>query len=379
MAITLLGAALLYLIVRMIPAPVPPVNPLLEARRAMYESILPDARVREREVALARAAALRAPLAYEPFFLAARAREQRGDWRGAVALMSEVRRRRASFVPARLQLAAYYGMTNRFTEMFAEIDVALRLNTDVRQAMVVELTRLIAMPDGRSALAAALARNPEWRKDFFDAAMTRQIAPPDALALLNLVRAANPRGNHGLELRLYLNSMVGAGQVARARSLWLNRLPADLRERSRLLFDGGFTGARTMPPFGWRLYQSEAGRAELVRDERPYLEIDYFGGSNEILVEQVIALTPGAYRLSFSARSDEGVGDADLQWALFCHPGDANVVRAPIAQLTANWQRRSTSFVVPAGCTGQRLRLIAQPGDISVPVTFAIAGLEIAR
>lgn len=378
-AVTLLAPALLYLIVRMIPTPLPPADPLLAAHRAVYESILPNARVRDREVALARAAALHAPLAFEPFFLAARAAEQRGNLQGAIALMEEVRRRRASFVPGRLQLAIYYGMANRFSDMFSEMDVALRLNTDVRQAIILELTRLLAVADARNALAMALARDPEWREDFFRAALTREIDPDDAYALLATIRQRSPRANRAMEWRLYLTALVRAGQVARARQLWLNGLPADVRGRSALLFDGGFGGARTMPLFGWQLRQTEAGRAEIVRGERPHLEVNYFGGSNEILAEQVIALPPARYRLSFGARSDEGVADAELYWVINCYPGEAILVRAPIAQLSGSWQRRSAAFEVPAGCTGQRLRLIAEPGDIAVPIMFQVASVEIAR
>jgi hypothetical protein len=364
----------------MIPAPLPPADPLLAARRAMFESVVPTRRVRDEELAAGRNALLGAPLAYEPFYLAARHAEQHGDLVRATRLMEEVRRRRANFVPARLQLAAYYGAQDRFAEMFAEVDVALRLNAQVREALLVEMTRLIALPDGRRELAAALARNPGWRRDFFSAAHSRPFDPADALDLYNQVRARRPAFTPSHEYRLYLESLVRTGAVARARGLWLNTLDPDRRRRSALLFDGDFSGARALPPFGWVLAESEQGRAEMVRDGRAHLQVDYFGGSNEVLAEQILALGPGTYRLEFAVRSEEGVSGANLSWVVACYPGGTMLNRFDLADLSGSYQRRAMSFTVPADrCNGQVLRLVGEPGDVSVPVTFQLAAVEIAR
>ncbi len=380
-AATLAAPFLLYLIVRMIPAPLPPPDPVVAARKTMFESIAPSFRVRDREMAVARKAGQASPLAYEPFFIAARAAEQRGDYAEAIRLMEEVRRRRANFVPGRLQLAAYYGATNQFRRMFDEIDVALRLNADVRQAVVAELTRLIAIPDGRDELAKALARNPSWRRDFYTAAHGRPFEPADTAALYRAVRARNPRLNATPEFRLHLEALVRTGQVVRARRIWLGAMPPDRRQRNANLFDGDFSGDRAFPPFGWELAETEQGRAEMLRDGRTHLQADYFGGSNEVLASQVIALRPGPYRLSYAARSDEGVRGANISWVVACYPSGTILNRSAIQNLGQNYQRRVFAFTVPASaaCNGQVLRLIGEPGDVSVPVTFQVTSVGIAR
>lgn len=378
--VTLAAPFLLYLIARMVPVPLPPPDPLLAARRAMYESVVPTRRVRDDELALGRAALLHAPLAYEPFYLAARHAEQHGDLARATRLMEEVRRRRANFVPARLQLAAYYGAQDRFAAMFIEIDVALRLNAQVRDALLAEMTRLIALPDGRRELAAALARNPAWRRDFLNVASARDFAPADALALYEEVRSHRPPFSLGLEYRLYLQSLVRVGQVSRARSLWLGTLAPERRAQHAALFDGDFTGERALPPFGWVLASTAQGRAEMVRDARPHLRVDYFGGSNEVLAQQIVALTPGTYRLNFAVRSDEGVSGANIVWAVSCNPSGATLMRGDVADVGGTYQRRSLAFTVPAaGCNGQLLRLIGEPGDVSVPVAFEVTEVRITR
>ena len=378
-AATLAAPFLLYLIARMIPAPLPPLDPMLAARQEMVRAIVPTHRIGADGVATARRAALSSPLAFEPAFLLARAAEQRGDLAGATGLMEEVRRRRANFVPARLQLAVYYGAAARFPEMFAEIDVALRLNAEARQAVVQELTRLIAMPDAREALADALARNPSWRSDFFAAAHGRSFTPADTLALYEAVRARNPAFRPALEYRLYLESLIRTGQVARARQLWLRSLPAELRARSQTLFDGGFTGAAAIPPFGWTLAQSELGRAEIVREGRPHLAVDYFGGRSQVLAEQIVALAPGRWQLRFAMRSDEGVSRAHIFWVVACYPSGALIDRSEVERLGQDYRRGSMAFTVPANCSGQVLRLVGEPGDISVPVSFQVGSVEVTR
>jgi hypothetical protein len=329
--------------VRMIPAPLPPEDALVAARQEMYKSIVPTYRVRDNAIALSRRAGQAAPLAYEPFFLQARAAEQRVDYARAIRLMEEVRRRRPNFVPGRLQLAAYYGATNRFREMFDEIDVALRLNSDVRHG--------------------------------------RPFQPADTFALYRAVRAQNPRINATPEFRLHLEALVRTGQVARARNLWLGAMSPERRQRYATLFDGDFAGERAIPPFGWEFAETEQGRAEPARDGRPHLQVDYFGGSNEVLAEQVLALRAGSYRLTYAARSDEGVRGANLGWVIACYPSGAILSRTAIANLNENYQRRAIAFVVPASaqCNGQVLRLVGEPGDVSVPVSFQVASLGIAR
>lgn len=377
---TLAAPFLLYLIARMIPVPLPPADPLQAVRVTMFESVVPTRRVSDGELAAAGAVLRHAPLAYEPFFVAARHAEQRGDVGRATRLMEEVRRRRANYVPARLQLAAYYGQQDRFREMFAEIDVALRLNAQVRDTLLAEMTRLIALPEGRRELAAVLARNPDWRRDFFAAAHSRAFEPVDALDLFNQVRARRPAFAPSLEYRLYLDALVRTGQVARARAMWLNTLAPARRAASALLFDGDFSGERALPPFGWVFAETEQGRAELVRDGRPHLQVDYFGGSNEVLAEQILALGPGRYRLDYAVRSDEGVAGANILWLVACYPGGTNLARGEVASVTQDYQRRTLSFTVPAGqCSGQVLRLIGEPGDVSVPVGLQIASVRIAR
>ncbi len=384
---TLAAPVLLYLIVRtalVSLSPVsamqlPPVDATGQLRGLALMALHPERRVTPAVIEQARQGAIAAPLAFEPYVILAKAAEQRGDLREATRLMEEVRRRRANFVPGRLQLIVYYADTRRFDELFPEIETALRLEGEVRRLLLPEMARLISDPQGRRALARALVRQPEWRNDFFAAARSQRTSPEHALALLNDVRREQPRANLTLERQLYVDSLVDAGRIAEARAIWLERLPADQRTRHANIFNGAFQPIASEPPFGWELHELDVGRAGIVSEQgQPYLDVNYFGGRPATLAGQLLALRPGSYRLRYNARSGSGVSSAQLAWSVTCLP-DREILRAPVERLSQTFEPREARFTVPASCSGQRLELQAQPGEISTPVDLQIGRLELAQ
>jgi hypothetical protein len=320
------------------------------------------------------------PLAFEPFFIAARAAEQKGDLRRATLLMEEVRHRRYSHPAARMQLMIYYIKAERYPEALSEIDFILRRNQDLRPALLPELAKLVTNPRGRTALAAILAKDPPWRKDFFGAAGNAKIATGDARALYEEIRKLKPRGDLLLERQLILQTQAASGDYAGARQTWLAALPQQERESSRFMFDGAFRGITAPAPFGWTFKDVEAGRAEPSRDaQRSYLDIAYFGGQRVVLAEQTLALEPGAYTLRLIARSPNGITSGRLFWRVACLPADSQIGLLDMARAAADNRRFSAAFTVPSGCRGQSLTLVAEPGDVAAVVNLEIVRMEIGR
>lgn len=385
---TLLAPVLLYFIFRtaavgfmpVAALQLPPVQqgPLL--RLKIYETLHPERRVAPDLVETARTAAIEQPLDYQPFFILARAAEQAGQIDRAIRLLEVARERRSSFVPTRLQLAVYYGQRGRFLDMMGELESLLRLSEKARSVVIPELAKLIENPQGRPVLAAALAERPGWRTLFFEHALTRTFRPEDTRALLEAVRARRPNADLTLEQRLYIKSLADAGDVQRARQLWLQLLPAAERERHRYLFDGSFRGVPAHPPFTWSLHERENGRAEVSRSEgRAELDVDYFGGSSGLFAEQVLALAPGRYRLTFSARSQEDPTAGALHWIVTCLGNRQEIGRVQVKP-GREFRRNEVSFSVPAsGCAGQKLGLYGDPGDVATPMEVQIANVDISK
>jgi hypothetical protein len=351
-------------------------------RLRLLELLVPGSRVSPDLARLARDTALAEPLAFEPFFVQARVAEQAGNLPQAIKLMEEARRRRRNFPPTRLQLATYYIRSARLAEMLGEVEVVLQLRPEASGPAMAELTKLLSTGQGRRVLAQTLARQPSWREQFFAAARNRAIRPDDALAFLNEARALEPRSQHRLEQQLFIASLVNAGRLQRARQLWLGTLPEAERSRHALMGNSGFRGRPVGEPFGWSLKSSDVGRAEIKGADtpQPHLSVEYFGGSNAVLAEQLLALQPGTYRLRYDLAGESGSSSSRLYWGLVCHPDAPKLLRNEMNRVTASYKPQQATFVVPAsGCEGQHLSLIAEAGDVPAPVSLRIAGLEIVR
>ena len=321
------------------------------------------------------------PLSFEPFLVAARAAEQKGDLVHAIALLEEARRRRPSHPAVRMQLMIYYTKSERFPEALNEVDVILRRNAELRPALLPELTKLIADPRGRAALAQILAKEPDWRSEFFAAASTRKVATADARDLYERIRTLKPRGDLAIERQLVLQSQANSGDYTGARQTWLASLPAAERAASRYMFDGAFRGVAAPMPFGWAFKDTDAGRAEPAKDgQRNYLDVAYFGGQAMDLAQQTLALAPGRYTLRLNARSPSGLASAQLYWRLVCQPGAARIGLLNLSQAGADDRRFGTTFTVPeSGCPGQVLTLVAEPGDVAAALSLEISRMEIGQ
>lgn len=361
-------------------APLPPANPAPTLKVLASGASVPTMPVTEQMRQSAKAGLEHLPLAFEPFFVEARAAEQKGDLRRAIVLMEEVRRRRHSYPAARMQLMIYYIKAERYPEALSEIDVVLRRSEELRPALMPELTKLIADPRGRAALATILARGPVWRDAFFAAAGARKLATSDARDLYEKIRARRPNHDLMLERQLILQTQAASGDYVGARRTWLSALPPEQRAANRLMFDGAFSGLRAPGPFGWTFKDAEAGRAEPARDgQRTYLDVAYFGGQNVTLAEQMLALPPGRHLLRLIARSPNGISSGKLSWRLTCLPGGSQIGALDMSAAGPENRRFSAAVTVPSGCPGQSLALVGEPGDVASVVNLEIARMEIGR
>lgn len=392
-AVTAASPLIVYLIVKAVAAGVspaaavalaslPPADPTPTLKILGRTSQQPNFRATDATLRTAQQGLADLPLAFEPFFVAARVAEQGGDLRRATALMEEARHRRPSYPAVRMQLMVYYTKAERFREALAEVDVILRRNDELRPVLLPELAKLIADPRGREALAAILATDPSWREDFFTVAGGRRLNPADARDLYRRVRALKRGGDVRLERQLILQAQASSGDYAGARQTLIASLPERDRAASRFLFDGSFRGLAVPKPFGWKFEDIDVGRAEPARNgARTYLDIAYFGGRAVTLAEQTIALRPGRYTLRLIARSDNGVSSGTLSWNVSCLPARNPVIGSlDLAQAGPSDRRFASAFTVPAsGCASQSLRLLAEPGDVAAVVNLEVSGLEIAQ
>lgn len=388
-AATLAAPVFLYFIVRtagvgLVGAPasatLPPADVSTSLRPVALASADPRFRVSESMADIAVAGARTAPLSFYPFYVAAEYAAGEGDRARAIGLMEEARARRPTFLMTRLKLAAFYGQEQRYQDMLSELDFTLRLNEQARQLALPELARMIATAPARAALATLIATDPPWRDDLYRVIASQRPEPAAVRAYMERIAMLRPAGGVEAERNLYISALADAGRHREARAVWLQRYPEPERVRSALLFDGAFRGIASGPPYGWRPHDNEFGRAELRRDgDTPYLEITYFGGQAATLIEQNLALAPGRYRIGVHAASDSAMESGRLIWSLACAEGGERA-RIVIEQLQPTPRLHQTAVDIPAGnCSGQRLSLTAEPGDISSTIDVRFTDMRVVR
>ncbi|MFL6846187.1 MAG: hypothetical protein ACJ8ER_15060 [Allosphingosinicella sp.] len=373
------AAASLSPVTALAVAQLPPADPAPSLKALSRLAQLPTVKVSKATLSQAQDGLTGLPLAFEPFYIAARAAEQAGDRNRALALMEEARHRRPSYPALRMQMMVYYSQAGRFREAMSEVDFVLRRNDELRPVLIPEMTKLMADPRGREALALILAGNPPWSDQFYSVAAARKVTADQARDLYRRVKVLKPGDDLTAERQLILQAQAGSGDYVGARRTWLASLPSAERAGNERLFDGSFRGIRAPRPFGWEFSGEDVGRAEPSKDGgRTYLDVAYFGGRALKLAEQVLALPPGHYTLRAVARSDNGISSGRVYWRLSCLPAANQIALLDLTPAAAADRRFSAAFTVPAsGCAGQSLTLQAEPGDVASGVGLEVSSMEI--
>lgn len=343
----------------------PPRRLMPSLKALMREAQKTDARLPDDALRTARAAATQLPLAYEPFFIAAKVEERAGRFERAITLMEEARRRRPNAPSIRFALLGYYSLIDAYEKAINEAAMAMRVSAPSAAYILPGLAELAQVdPKARHTIAVALARKPIWRQPFFEAATAKMDARTAAL-LVDEIRSLRPSATADHEEAFLMRALVKDGDYREARAVW-ERFGA---ARDTTVFDGDFRGTTGMAPFAWSFYAGQSGNAEIAKGVaagRAYLEVNYFGDETLGLAEQTLSLRPGRYRLSSTGSGESSATDIRLAWRLSCLPSDKPIATLPLQPLTANIVKREANATIPAGgCAGQKLVLLGEPGDIS--------------
>lgn len=338
-----------------------------QLKATMRAARRPESRLPAGSAAFARLAATKVPLAYEPFYIAARAEGQAGRYRRATLLMEEARRRRPNAASVRVALLGYYSLADAYQKAIDEADQAMRISRPSMTYILPAFAKLVALdPKARRAIAVSLAKRPPWRDDFLNAAVAAEMMPADAKALVEDVRRLAPGDVPQAEERFLIRALVAAGEYREARNMWESFQPRPLN--ANFVVEPDFRALGATPPFAWTLSSGEAGTTEIGRvasGGTPFLEVDYFGDGETVLAAQTLAARPGAYRLSSRFTGDTGSPEIRLAWSLKCLGSNRELGRLQLEPLQQRPQRREMAIVVPAsGCDGQSLSLIGQPAEI---------------
>ena len=308
-------------------------------------------------------AAVKAPLAPEPFLVRGVQAELNGDSNVAAQAFVAAERRDAALLPARYFLADIFYRAGDPRRTLEQIGALARLTPNGSETIAPYLA---AYAKNRSAwpyLRDLFQSNPGLA-DASLADLGHDPVNADAVvALADMRTAAGSQWAPTL-----VNTLVSARQYAKARAVWAAtshvRLPPDVA-----VYDGGFTDAKSHGPFNWILTSSTVGLAE--REPGGRLHVIYYGQEDGLLAQQLIVLAPGAYRLTMAVSGNLSRAKA-MNWSVRC-----DGTSKPFASVGLDAAVRGWIFAVPPGCAAQWLEFSGTSADISQQAEVMISNLKL--
>jgi hypothetical protein len=350
-----------------------PDHPRIQIDIAMAYFMARGGRVPEDRREAALEALKRAPLADEPFLLAAVNALAAGRNAEGERLLVEARRRNPRLRMARLLLLDRYLRGHRVKEAVSEVKALGNLIEGASGVLTPALAQMVQDPATAPQLIPLLQGQPALREAVLENMVTS--GADEALIL----RVAGLSGRSTAEAAwkpALLSRLVAGHDIAGAWNLWRTFAGAGGDGAGKGVYDPGFAGLPGPPPFNWELSAGGAGVAE--RSGGHALRVDYYGRDNGNLANQLLMLKPGRYRLSFQATGDASGEGGRLVWSVACDSAGTRLLQLPIAGVTSAQKRFAGSFAVPAsGCTAQWLKLDGAPGDVESAQEATISGLSI--
>ncbi len=347
-----------------------PSHPAVEIAVAM-RNIAKDARAgrpaSDQALQMLQGAAIKQPLAPEPFLAHGVAAALGGQVAEAEASFQAAKLRAPRSLPARYFLSGIY----------------LRSN-DLRRGLeeVAEFARL--SPSGVAVVGpyvAAIARQrstwPDLRAIFRDnpaieqASLVALAADPANADSIIALQGHRRSAADAPWIRVLIGSLVDRQEYGKARAVFAAALdPAPLADS--LLFDRAFDWPDAPVPFNWMLTSSTVGLAE--RQKGGKLHVIFYGQEDGALATQLLVLPPGPYRLSMAVSG--GVAAlASMSWRLRCANRGGELLAVPLSAAA----RAPARFSVPANCPAQWIELSGRAGDITQSSEATISRLALER
>jgi hypothetical protein len=319
-----------------------------------------------RNFAMVRDAAVKAPLAVEPFLVRGVQAQTAGDAEGAKQAFLAAQWRDPRSLPAAYFLADYYFRNQQVLQGLEETTLLARLSPGGADAVAPYVAAYAQNPSNWSKMRA-LFRSQEGLQDQVLAVLAHDGRNADAVLAL-----ADPahRKPDSPWLPTLLQSLVANGDYGKARAIWSS--VGGGHADGQLVYDTSFSSPQAPPPFNWALTSSTVGLAERQPGRR--LHAIFYGNEDGVLASQLILLAPGPYRLQMQVVGAPVHAEA-LRWSVRCDGSQDPVAAVSVDQAAMH----GMTFEIPANCPAQWLELSGRSGDIAQQSDVTITGLNVTR
>lgn len=251
-------------------------------------------------------------------------------------------------------------------------DRAMTVSIRSRDILIPVLATAAAEPAVAGAIAARLARRPNWWTGFIDRLIGKGGAPATSLPIIMATLRLDPRDEVDLPFLVRgIEKLVEAGAYDDAWVLYRRATGASARARGGLR-DGGFEAADPVAPFDWRLVEGEGLFAAIQPREDggvgDALHLSAEAGRAGEVARQLLLLGPGAHTLS-GVVGGSASGSDGPEVLVTCVGAAAPVARIALSPAIREGRRFTSPVGVPAAaCPAQWLSIRARaPLDTAAP------------
>lgn len=309
-------------------------------------------------------AAIKAPLAPEPFLVHGVQAEVAGNNEAAKAAFLAAQWRDPRSMPAAYFLADYYLRAGHVFEGLQQTVMLARLSPQGAGA-AAPFIAAYARDRSNWPVMRQLFRSQDWLEEGVLTTLAQR--PENADAVLALADAKH-RKPDSKWLQPLLSSLVASGDYARARTIWS---AIGGGQAGSGLFDADFSQPDPPPPFNWTFASSTVGLAERQPGKR--LHVIFYGNEDGLLASELVLLRPGTYRLQMQLAGSTVHPEA-LRWSIRCDKSQEALATGDVDHVA----RQGLTFQVAANCPAQRLELSGRSGDVSQQSEATITGLSLS-
>ena len=241
-----------------------------------------------------------------------------------------------------------------------QFDLSLRAIPESQAILFPILAQALKDDEYVTPLARVLARDPSWLRPFAVFTINGGIATENIAKVFVQLRNLEAIKNGDLP-QLLVNQLIAEKQYDVALRYF--EAVSGRRAANALVSDPTLEMTRGLTPFVWLLRQD----ADIFVDRLDKgVRISSPQNRSGTALSQLLALTPGRYRLSATGHHGSS-GSDQLTWVVAC----TEVPDPPIARLaipaSVKDQTLSVDFSVPVGCRAQWLKLNASPAEGAGP------------
>lgn len=259
-------------------------------------------------------------------------------------------------------------------------DALMRRSPQVWSPLSFMLATRLGDSTLRAGLVQRLSVDPPWRGTFIGIA-ARNGADDDIASLFQALKhTASPVTD--AEAAAFFNRLVAEAKYQKAKQ-YFDALVSQPAGPPPLVYNGGFEGLPGPPPLNWQNNPGSGGSARWTLDDGSplgSLRVSHDGfTSTATLVEQLLLLPPGQYRVSARSQVDDPAAADRFKLLIKC-VGGSNLVLMTLQGSPGSWAQTQAGFEVPpAACEAQWLNIVPATSDRRDIAEMSIDDIVIRR